>query len=72
MISANNTNNRKKTKEIQKIRDKYKRHTTHDRENTTDVEIIDTLKQKLSAYTSRLNIYIYKKATEEKMTKLSQ
>jgi len=58
MLSDKSINNKKKTKEeIQKIRDKYKRHTTCDRKNTEDVERIDTLQQKLSVYTSRLNRY---------------
>jgi hypothetical protein len=55
--ASNPHNNRKTKKEIRGIRNKYTIHMARDRENVTDTEIIDTIRQKLAATVSRYHRY---------------
>lgn len=42
---------------VEKIKNTYKTHSRHEEPNTTDHQILDTLKQKLNAAASRLRRY---------------
>lgn len=49
--------NSKVTSSVNSIREKYKNHATHDDNNFTDLQFLDTLKQKLCVTASRLKRY---------------
>jgi hypothetical protein len=58
ITSASNPHNKRKTKkEIRGIRNKYTICTARDRENITDTEIIDMIRQNLAATVSRYQRY---------------
>ena len=58
MLQYQKGNPSKKLKrQAEGIENKYKMHSTHDKPNLTSISIIDTLKQKITAYKWRLNRY---------------
>jgi hypothetical protein len=61
----NGNNSRTLVKQIEKIKTQYKIHSKHELENTQLSEFLDTLKQKLNAWSSRLRRY--KLTTERKV-----